>query len=193
MVVVGAVCAVVVVTPLAVLVVAGGRVMLHRSELPGLAGCDRVAESGHEQIDAQLGDGGAVYFRELHFKQHFLRPYRAEGQHIDHILGIGLGDHSGTLGNIFGGDMARKHDGGARRRDVDLLVREDPLFFLGGGADVDIHAQVETTRTFQFVPDQQRHLARRPAVNQDLGRGNDDRVGHGVVGDRDSPAAARWC
>ena len=166
---------------------------LDRAKLPSLAGGDRIAQARHEHIDSQLGDDRAIHLGELHFQQHFLGPDRTEGQHIDYVLGISLGDHSGALGNILGGNVAGKHDGGARRRDVDLFVREDPPFFFGGGGDVHIHAQVEAARTLQFVPDQQRHFARGPAMHQDLCRSHDNGIGDRVVGDRDSLAAAPWC
>ena len=100
-----------------------------RAELSGLAERDGVAQARGKKIDSELGDGRAVDFRELHFEQHFLRPYRAEGQDIDHIFGVSLGDHAGALGNIFGGDVSGEHDGGARRGNRDLFVGEDPLFF----------------------------------------------------------------
>ncbi len=90
---------------------------------------DRVAGPGHEQVNSQLRNGGAVDLGKLHFEQHFLRPHRTEGQNIDHVFGVGLSDHSRTLGDVFGRDMAGEHDGGPRWRNGDLFVREDALFF----------------------------------------------------------------
>ncbi len=96
----------------------GGRgriVNLDRAELSGLAGGDGVAQPRHEDVDSKLRDRGAIHFGELHLEQYFLRSDRTEGQHVDHVLGVGFGDHSGAFRNILGRDVAGEHDGGARR------------------------------------------------------------------------------
>ena len=118
------------------------------------------AGSGSEKVDSQLLDGGAVDLGKLHFEQHLLRPHRAEGQNVHHIFGVGEGDITRPLEDVFGRDMAGEDDGRSGGRDADLLIREDALLFFGASADVDIDAQVETLGAFQFVPDQQRYLAR---------------------------------
>ena len=43
----------------------------------------------------------------------------------------------------------------ARRRHVDLLVREKAMHFFRSRRDIDIHAKIEAARALQFVPDQQ--------------------------------------
>ena len=146
-----------------------------------------LRRAGGNEIDAHLGQGGAVDFRELHLQQHFLRSDRAEGKHVHDFRRIGAGQFSGALGDIFGGNVSGKNDRGARRRDRDLLVGKDAVFFVGAGADVDIHAQIEAARAFQFIPDQQRNFSGRFAVNQNLRRGDDLGEGDGRVGDGNSP------
>ena len=156
------------------------------AELAGGDGSDRIAGAGGEEVDAQLGERGAVHFGELHFQQNFLRADRTEGKHVDNILGIGGGQFSGALGDVFGGNVAGENDGGARRRDRDLLFGKDAMLFFGAGADIDIDAQIEAARAFQFVPDEQRNFARSAAMDENL-RGSDDLgIGDRGVGDRDA-------
>ena len=115
-------------------VAAGGLTTCTEPNCPVWLVRDRVAQPRQNKLIPSWVMTRAIHFGELHFQQHFLRPHRTEGQHVDHVLRVGLGDHSGALGNIFGGNVAGKHDGGARRRDRDLFVRENSLFFFGRGA-----------------------------------------------------------
>ena len=114
---------------------------------------------GRKVVDSQLQGCAAVHFGELYLKQNFLRAYRTEGEHIDHILGIGFGDHLCALGDILGGDVAGKHNGGTGRSDRDLLIGKDALFFLGSGADIHIHPQIKAAGALQFIPNQQGDFA----------------------------------
>ena len=139
---------------------------------------------GAKMFTPYCNQRAAVDFREFHFQQNFLRAFGTEGQHVDDILRIGFGDLAGALGDRLVRNVARKHDGRARRGDGDLLVGEDVLLFLGGGGDVDIHPQIETTGALEFVPDEQGNFARGATVDENL-RGRDDIdvsdgwIGHG--------------
>ena len=115
--------------------------------------------AGRNEIDSQLRQGGAVHFGEFYLQQNFLGADRPEGKHVHDPRRIGAGQFSGALGDVFGGNMAGEHDGGARWRDGDLFVGEDAVLFVGASADVDIHAQIEAPRTLQFIPDEQRNLS----------------------------------
>ena len=69
--------------------------------------------------------------------------------------------------------MSGENDGRARWRDRNLLIGKYAVFFFGAGADVDVHAQIEAARAFQFIPDEKRNFSRSFAVDQNLRRGND--------------------
>ncbi len=62
----------------------------------------------------------------------------------------------------------------------------------GASADVDIDAKIEAPRAFEFVPDQQRDLARCPSMDQDLVGRNHERICHRGIGDRNSLQRFRW-
>ena len=124
-----------------------------------------IRGSGGNEVDAELGQGGAVHFREFHLQQDFLGADWPEGKHIHYSGRIGAGQFSGALGDIFGGNVSGENHGGSRRRDGDLLVGKDAVLFLGACADIHINAKIEAARAFQFIPDEERNLARRLAVN----------------------------
>jgi hypothetical protein len=131
-----------------------------------------------KQIDAELGHGRAIHFGKLDFEQDFLGADRAEGQHVHHILGIGRGQRARMLGDVFGGDVTGENNRVARGRHADLLVREKAMHFFRSGRDIDIDAQIEAARALQFVPDQQGNLTRSESIDQNLGGGDDQRIGH---------------
>ena len=133
-----------------------------------------------------MGQSGAIDFSELHFQQDFLRADRTEGEHVDNILGIGRGQRSGVFGDVLGGYVTGENNRGARRRDGNLFLGEDAMFFFGAGADIDVHAEIEAARAFEFVPDEQRDFARSSSMDQDLGGRDDGRIGHGRIGHRDA-------
>jgi hypothetical protein len=135
---------------------------------------------------AKLREGGTVDFSELYFQQDFLSSDGAEGEHVDHVLGIRRSQFSSALGNILGGDVAGENDGGTGWRNGNLFVREDPMFFLGGGADIHVDAEIKAARAFVFVPDEQRDFAGSPPVNQDLRGSNDGSERYRRVGDGDA-------
>src|SRR5208282_662027 len=62
------------------------------AELAGGGGADGVSGAGRKQVEARLGEGGAVHFSKLDFEKHFFRPDGAEGQHVHYILGIRRGE-----------------------------------------------------------------------------------------------------
>ena len=144
---------------------------------------DGIPGSRGEEIDAVLTYHRTVYFGELHLQQHLLRTHRAKRQHVDHILGIGIGNHSCALGNVFRGNMPGQYDGGTRRGNDDLLFRKDTFFFFCSGAYVHIYAQIKAARALEFVPYQKRDLARSPAVHQNLGWCDHKGIRHTGVSD----------
>ena len=116
MLMVGAVVPVVVVMPFVVLVVAGWPdVNCTEPNWPVWLAAIVLPSPGMNKLTPSWVMRGTVHFGELHFQQNFLRPNRTEGQHIDHVLGVGLGDHAGALGNVLGRNVAGKHNGGTRR------------------------------------------------------------------------------
>ena len=60
------------------------------------------------------------------------------------------------------------------------------MLFFRAGADVDVYPQIEAARALQFIPDEQRNLARGAAMNQNLGGRNDDDLSDGRVSHRDT-------
>ena len=156
------------------------------AELAGAQGAEGVAGSGGKEVEADLGQSGAVDLREFDFKKNFFGADGAEGQHVDDVLGIGGSERAGVLGNLFGSDVTGKNDGGTRRGYVDLLAGEKAMNFLGSGGDIDIDAKIEAARAFCLVPDEEGDFTRRESVDQDLRRRHDKRVGNSGIGDRDA-------
>src|SRR5208283_4817480 len=147
---------------------------------------DGVASAVGKQIEAQLGQSGTIHFRKLDFQKHFLCPDWAKGQHVHDILGIRRGQQARMFGRVLGGDVTRDNNRVTRRRHVDLLIREQAMHLFRSCRDVDIHAQIKAARALQFVPDQQRNLARSESIDQDLGWRDDQRIRHCGVGYRDA-------
>ena len=112
--------------------------------MAGRSAANRVGDAGAEQVGAQLRQGRAINFRKLNLQQHFLRAHWAKCQNVDHFAGIRLGDHARALRHVFRGNMSGQDNRVPGRRDVDLLVRKNPVFFLGRGGDIHIHAKVKT-------------------------------------------------
>src|SRR6267143_3398444 len=109
-------------------------------------GCpNRICSASGDEISAQLCKCAAVYLGEFHLKQNLLSAHRAKGKYIDHVLGVGSGEFGRTFGHIFGGNVSREHDSGARRRYRDLFVGKDAMFFFRASADVYVDAEVEAT------------------------------------------------
>src|SRR5947208_12214953 len=89
---------------------AGGCGDLEPSELSSRKRTGRISRSGGEEIDPELRYGGSIHFGELYFQQDLLGSYRPEGQDIDDILRISIGDHAGTLRSVLGRNVSRKYD-----------------------------------------------------------------------------------
>ena len=85
------------------------------AELAGGDGADGVAGAGGEQIDADLGQSGAIDFGKFDFEQNFVGADGAEGENVDDVLRVSGGQGAGMFGDVFGGDVAGENDGGTRR------------------------------------------------------------------------------
>jgi hypothetical protein len=84
-----------------------------------------------------------------------VRSHRPERQHIHDVLRIRRRKRARVLGDVLSGDVTGKNNRVARRRHVDLLIREQAVHFFRSRGDIDIHPKVEALRALKFIPDQQ--------------------------------------
>ena len=133
-----------------------------------------------------MEDGRTVHFSKLNFKKNFLRAHRAEAQNVHDVFRVSGGNGPGVLGDILGRHVARQDNGGARGSDADLLVWEEAVDLFRSRCNVDIHPQIETAGTLQFVPDQQRNFTGCEPIDQHLRGSDDERVGNAGIGHRNA-------
>src|SRR5579859_2035804 len=134
----------------------GKRLWAKAAKLSSGDGAKSVRCARGNEVNAQLGEGGAIDFRELDFQQNFLCADRTEGQHVDDFRRVGSGQIAGALSDIFRSYVTGEDNGSARGRNRDLLVGKYPVLLFGAGADVDVDPQIKTARAFQFVRSEER-------------------------------------
>ena len=147
-----------------------------------------LAVGAGEETHAELGQRAARHLGEPHAEQHLIRrrPLGELQQRDDVFLlvDVAAGQADRAVDDVLVTHRAREHDAAPVGAGFDLLVREQLLDLRRQARQIALDVDLVALDPARAVPDEHRDRARRLAVDQQLVRRGDERVGDVGAGQR---------